>query len=278
MARSIEEIQADIARVKQRIASREQNQYRQPQSRAGWGSYIISGDRGMLDAYQNRENAWNTMMEQQMFQAEQNAKNRRLQEEQNALNRKNQLDVAKANKAASADDKRASAEDRLAKLKITKEQLKGQGHDTRDIDVDINRIITQYPDLAGDSTEAPFDPKGTAEYKLSKYKAYDASHNSVEELEEAMNEISDFDTPQAIELYVKLERERIKRDRWDKSDESLKREINAYNTRDGGLSQYLIGLNYTEKVVPGGYMLLDPKGKPVKKPKSKAQSGWKNVE
>jgi len=123
MARSIEEIQADIAKVKQRIASREQNQYRQPQSRAGWGSYIISGDRGMLDAYQNRENAWNTMMEQQMFQAQQNAKNRELQKYLADENRK--AEAAKTPNNASkaqldADIAQTEYDDAIAKVDIDK--------------------------------------------------------------------------------------------------------------------------------------------------------------
>lgn len=119
MARSIEEIQADIARVKARMALKEQNQYRQPQSRAGWGSYIISGDRGMLDAYQNRENAWNTMMEQQMFQAKQNAENRKLQERLAKENRKAEADKTLNNAAKAqldADIAQAEYDDAISKV------------------------------------------------------------------------------------------------------------------------------------------------------------------
>ena len=57
MPRSVAEIQAEIAKVKQEIAARDM--YRQPQSQVGWGSYIVEGDRGMLDAYQNREDQYN---------------------------------------------------------------------------------------------------------------------------------------------------------------------------------------------------------------------------
>lgn len=284
MPRSIEEIQADIAKVKQEIALRDRytQGFNQPRTSVGWGSYIVDGDRGLLDAYQGRESDWKKMMEQQEFQAAERALAQKFTAEQNALNRKNQMEVAKANKAEANDERKAAAEDRLAKLKITREQLKGQGHDTRDIDVDINRILKQYPDLTGDSTETPFDPKNTVEYKLGKYKAYDATHNSVEELEEAMNEIGNFDTPQAIELYVKLERERMKREKWDKSGESLKQEINAYNTSEGGLSTYLVNHGYSEIIVPNGYALVDPKGNTVKKANSKkgnqpSNPKWKSV-
>lgn len=123
MARSIEEIQADIARVKARMALKEQNQYRQPQSRVGWGSYIVSGDRGMLDAYQNRENAWNTMMEQQMFQAEQNAKNRELQERLAKENREAEAAKKPDNSAKAqldADIAQAEYDDAIAKVDTDK--------------------------------------------------------------------------------------------------------------------------------------------------------------
>lgn len=258
MPRSVAEIQADIDRVKAQIAYNQKYSqgFAQPSTKVGWNSYIINNDRGLLDAYQARENAW----KQQQAAADM------------------QKELANINKGVADNDRRAAAEDRLAKLKITREQLKGQGHDTRDIDVDINRILTQYPDLAGNSEGTPFDTKNTVEYKLGKYKTYDASHNSVEELEEAMDEIGNFDTPQAIELYVKLERERIKREKWDKSGESLKQEINAYNTREGGLSTYLVNQGYKEIIVPNGYALVDPKGKIVKPKKGNPPSNpWKNV-
>lgn len=260
MPRSIAEIQADIDRVKAQIAYNQKYSqgFAQPSTKVGWNSYIINNDRGLLDQYQARENAW----KQQMANADL------------------QMELARKNKEVAEDDKKEAAEDRLAKLKITREQLKGQGHDTRDIDIDINRILTQYPDLEGDLEETPFDPKNAVEYKVAKYKTYDASHNSVEELEEAMNEIGSFDTPQAIELYVKLERERLKREKWDKSGETLKQEINAYNTSEGGLSTYLVNQGYKEIIVPNGYALVDPNGKLVK-PKSKKGNlpakPWKSV-
>lgn len=101
MPRSVAEIQAEIARVKQEIAARDM--YRQPQTQVGWGSYIVEGDRGMLDAYQNREDQYNKMMKQQAFQAAEAALNRKFQEAEAAKNRQNALDIAKLNKSNDSD-------------------------------------------------------------------------------------------------------------------------------------------------------------------------------
>ena len=87
MPRSVAEIQAEIAKVKQEIATRDM--YRQPQSRVGWASYVGTGDRGLLDAYQNREDQYNKMMKQQQFQAAEAALARKFQEAENERNRQN---------------------------------------------------------------------------------------------------------------------------------------------------------------------------------------------
>jgi hypothetical protein len=103
MPRSVAEIQAEIAKVKQEIAARDM--YRQPQSQVGWGSYIVDGDRGMLDAYQNREDQYNKMMKQQAFQAAEAALNRKFQEAEAVKNRENALKIAGLSKEAGYNDK-----------------------------------------------------------------------------------------------------------------------------------------------------------------------------
>lgn len=84
MARSLAEINADIAKVKAEMARR----YNQPSTKAGWASYIINNDRGLLDQYQTREDAWKKQMEQQLYQAE-----------QNRLQRDNAIEIAGISKA-----------------------------------------------------------------------------------------------------------------------------------------------------------------------------------
>lgn len=82
MPRSIDEIKADIARTQAEINMRNQytQGFNQPQTRVGWGSYIVNNDRGLLDAYQNREAQWKLAKEQQEFQALQNEEQRKLTE------------------------------------------------------------------------------------------------------------------------------------------------------------------------------------------------------
>lgn len=253
MARSIEEIQADIAKVKARMALKEQNQYRQPQSRVGWGSYIVSGDRGMLDAYQNRENAWNTMMEQQMFQAEQNAKNRRLQER-----------LAKVNKATAMDDKRAATEDRLAKLKILREGIASKGGDTRETDIDIERIYKTYPDLKPIDDGTDFDPRKTVDYVLADAEAYNAKDNSVEELESMASKVAKFNTPESIRALNRLDKEIKTRKKNDLTGKTIRDAIARFNTKTGDLPTVLANAGYTVEISGKGYILKDPKGKIVK--------------
>lgn len=103
MPRSVAEIEADIARVKQEIVAR--NTYKQPQTRVGWGSYIVEGDRGLLDAYQNRENQYNQMMQQQAYQSAERALQQKFQEEEARKNRELQLEIAKMNKESAREDK-----------------------------------------------------------------------------------------------------------------------------------------------------------------------------
>lgn len=64
MPRSVAEIQADIDRVKAQIAYNQKYSqgFAQPSTKVGWNSYIINNDRGLLDAYQARENAWKRQM------------------------------------------------------------------------------------------------------------------------------------------------------------------------------------------------------------------------
>lgn len=96
MPRSLQEIDADIAQVKAEIALRDKyiQGFNQPQTKVGWGSYIVNNDRGLLDQYQNRENQWKNAIEQQLFQAE-----------QNRLSRESAEKIAGVNKAIAEEEK-----------------------------------------------------------------------------------------------------------------------------------------------------------------------------
>ena len=100
MPRSVAEIQAEIAKVKQEIATRDM--YRQPRTQVGWASYVGNGDRGLLDAYQNREDQYNKMMKQQQFQAAERALQQKFQEQENERNRENARVLAKEQRIESS--------------------------------------------------------------------------------------------------------------------------------------------------------------------------------
>lgn len=95
MARSLEEIDADIAKVKAEMALRNKytQGFNQPQTKVGWASYIINNDRGLLDQYQTREDAWKKQIEQQLYQAA-----------ENEANRKNAKEIAGMSKANTKSD------------------------------------------------------------------------------------------------------------------------------------------------------------------------------
>ena len=86
-----------------------------------------------------------------------------------------------------------------------------------------------------------------------------------------MNELSKYDTPEAINLYVKLERERIRRERMDKNGLTLQTEIDNFDPSTGDLSTYLTRAGYSTSISGNGYKLLDPNGLPVELNKGKGK-------
>lgn len=58
-------VNKEIEDLKKQIAERKERQAPQPNTRVGWASYIIDGDRGLLDKYADAERAWNLQQESQ---------------------------------------------------------------------------------------------------------------------------------------------------------------------------------------------------------------------
>jgi hypothetical protein len=58
-------VNKEIEDLKKQIAERKAKQAPQPNTRVGWASYIIDGDRGLLDKYADAERAWNLQQESQ---------------------------------------------------------------------------------------------------------------------------------------------------------------------------------------------------------------------
>ena len=207
MPRSVAEIQAEIAKVKQEIATRDM--YRQPQSRVGWASYVGTGDRGLLDAYQNREDQYNKMMKQQQFQAAERALQQKFQEQENERNRQNAYDIAIMNKGAAAEDKRDEAKLRLEKLAIAKSEAERIGGDTRQLDAEIKYLIDKYGFNKVESKE--YNPRESSDYILAKFSAVDKD-SKPEEIEEAINDISKLSTPEAAKRLAELDKLKTKKD------------------------------------------------------------------
>lgn len=294
MARSIEEIQADITRVKAEMALRDKYErgFNQPQTKVGWGSYIVNGDRGLLDAYQNRENQWKNMQEQQAYQAKQNALarkfqmeqaerardfqaseadiNREFNREQNELNRDLQERLADKSRANASEDKTDAARLKYQQLLIEREEIKRKGGDTRLVDAELEHIKNKY---GFESPETkPFDPKNTIEYKLAKYSRI-SDKNTLDEIQEAMDTLAEYDTPEAIKRYAELEEVFDKRAKYEEGKEYRKLQIKNWNGTE--LSSWLINHDYTQEE-SGAYIVLKNKAgkeiKRVKKPKTTAVS------
>lgn len=132
MPRSLQEIDADIAQVKAEIALRDKyiQGFNQPQTKVGWGSYIVNNDRGLLDQYQNRENQWKNAIEQQLFQAE-----------QNRLSRESAEKIAKMNKEDSYNDK-AKAQVREREKEMLAAELAQAEYDDAITKVDLDKPET----------------------------------------------------------------------------------------------------------------------------------------
>lgn len=200
---------------------------------------------------------------QQDFQAEQNELNRDLQWDINEANLQNAKEIALINKNTQNAYDLLEAEKNLTKWKLIKSDEAAKGHDTRAIDAEITKITKKFPSLADQplTGEAP-DPRGTVEYKISRYKDRDAGNSSSSELEGFIKEMEQFNTPESAAQLSRLEGELERRRKMETTQEAIKNDT-AYFKKTGILSPYLQQLGYTYKSTNGGWQLYDPKGKPV---------------
>ena len=221
---------------------------------AGWNEW---------SAQQNDARARAKLLAEQEFQAEQNKKNRELQWDLNQANKENALEIARMNKSTQNAYDLYEAEKNLTQWKLRKADEAAKGHDTRAIDAEITKITRKYPSLADQALtgEAP-DPRGTVEYKISRYKDRDAGNSSSSELEGFIKEMEQFSTPESAAQLSRLEGELERRTKMETTQEAIKNDT-AYFQNTGNLSPYLQQLGYTYKSTNGGWQLYDPKGKPV---------------
>lgn len=268
MPRSVAEIQAEIAKVKQEIAARDM--YRQPRSQVGWATYVGTGDRGLLDAYQNREYQYNNMLKQQSFQAAEAALNRKFQEQEAIKNRMLQEKIARMNRSAASEDRQNEAYLQYQKYVLAREKLKAQGLDTSELDLQINHLADKFG--FGKSQETEYDLNKDVNYVLAQSGAYDAINNplndgSEDTLESIRERVAQFHTPEAAKELARLDREIKKRDKAIAQEAAIKASIDNY-FKTGNLDDLLIQLDFEEAGTAGNRHLI--RGKKVyRRPKSK---------
>jgi len=250
----LSEIDAEIARLKQRIAEKRASDrfYNKP---ASTFDYIISGDRSGLDRIAQQ----------------------RMTEEQNNLNRANALILSKANDTKQKEANLFNIKKQVSTLLSEKNVLEAQGKPTNQIDSALNVIYEEYPEIKEAFANQPqpeYDPRDNPDYQLAKFSKVNSKNTTVEGIDEAIESLSKYRTPEVARRLAELDMERTLRVKADESGETLKNEIDAFNTSTGDLSDYLTNKKYTVKVTAGGYKLIDPKGNIVKSPKIKNKSSW----
>lgn len=254
----------EIDKVKKQLEQRQSNyeSVPYPKTQVGWASYIANNDRGMLDKYQDAERAWyNKMKDQEHAKALADAQSK----EQHAINLN-------------------EARDTLAKLQIMKDNAVQQGHDTRDIDVQIASVYREYPQLASieDVTLKGYDPRNSVEYVLADIEDVD-DNNTQEEIQEAIDKVSKYKTPESIKALNKLDKALIKRQKKEESQEKYKSEVDAW-TNGNDISTYLSNLGMEIQLAGDKERLVNKKtGKiiserPIKKkstsPSTPSNNSW----
>lgn len=131
MYQELEELDKEIAKVKEQLAAR-QSKYEevpQPKTQVGWASYIVNNDRGMLDKYQDAERQWYNLKEQERHSKELADKQRAQQDMMNMDENMKNRSIAAVNyqyaqQAIKLDNSRdpatkAMLEQKLAEAKAT---------------------------------------------------------------------------------------------------------------------------------------------------------------
>lgn len=251
---TLDEVNARIAALEQKIAEKKamDARYNRP---ASTFDYIISGDRSGLDRIAQQK----------------------MTETQGDLNRANALILSKANDSKQKEANLFNIKKQVSTLLSEKNVLEAQGKPTNQIDSALNVIYEEYPEIKEAFANQPqpeYDPRDNPDYQLAKFSKVNSKNTTVEGIDEAINSLSKYRTPEVARRIAELDMERNLRIKADESGETLKNEIEAFNTSTGDLSDYLTNKKYTVKYALGGYKLIDPNGKIVKSPKSKNNPGW----
>lgn len=168
MYQELEELDKEIAKVKEQLAAR-QSKYEevpQPKTQVGWSSYIVNNDRGMLDKYQDAERQWYNLKEQERHAKELADKQRAQQDMMNMdENMKNRsiaaINYQYAQQALKLDNSRdpatkAMLEQKAAEAKATLDYWnKRTGLVNNDVKKELKEEVKTEVD------EPKVEPKGT---------------------------------------------------------------------------------------------------------------------
>lgn len=172
MYQELEELDKEIAKVKEQLAARQSSyeEVPQPKTQVGWASYIVNNDRSMLDKYQDAERQWYNLKEQERHSKELADKQRAQQDMMNMdENMKNRsiaaINYQYAQQALKLDTSRdpatkAMLEQKLAEAKATLDYWnKRTGMAKNDVKKELKDEVKTEVD---ESKEAPkVEPKVT---------------------------------------------------------------------------------------------------------------------
>lgn len=186
-----------------------------PRYRAGMIEYILSGDRSGLDSFASTIQA---------------AQQRDLMERQMQAAKQESIDAAA---------------DRLTKLRIQKRNLASLGQDTSEVDVDIARIIKNYPDLDVKVETPAYNPRGSVDYVLADVGSLN-EESTVDELNKAIERVEGFNSPEAIKELNRLDKAKVKRIKMDEAKAKIDAAVGAWNGT--GLDDLLTNSGYKEEI------------------------------
>ena len=251
---TLEEINARIAQLEQNIAEKKayQRMYRPGKATATW-DYVAEGDRSGLDNIQNEETAYHNMLRQQEQQNKLLKAQQDFTAEQNRLNRDNSRALAAMSASNAGMSKLEAIEKELNNLVITKETLDAQGKDSRQVTARIEQIYKNYPEIQRPEIE-DYNPETDVNYVLAKSGEMDYINNP-NELEEMLDTVKQYRTPEAAKERVRLEREIKRRDKAAELQDQIKADIANY-WLTGNLSDLLVELGYEEGGVAGNRHLI----------------------
>lgn len=276
------DIEARIQQLKAQIAEKEayqkklQESYSNPYKNHSYTSmwdYVVEGNRAGFDKEDAEAAAYQKLLMEQAQADKIRAEQAYNTAYENDLNRKNALKLAEQNKSQQNDYNLSKARETLGQLAITKATLKGQGKDYRIVDNQINSLIERYPELQ--MPESPkYDATKSVDYKLAKYTPVNSKSTRSDDIADAIEDLKNFDTPEAAKRIAELELELDKRIKYEESDAFIKELIKAFDVNTGDLDPALANRGYESKHATGGKFKLVKDGKVIKSYSGKKSQSW----